>query len=157
MAIKHVILTAGATASSAAIGSLAAEDVQSEWYAELRKPGFQPPPLVFPIAWSLLYSSIAVGSARALAAASPEEERSFWRALLTNLGLNAGWSWVFFKGHNVPAATAVATLLAASSAALARKAARIDPKAGWILAPYAGWTAFATVLTATIWTLNRKS
>ena len=46
-------------------------------------------------------------------------------------------------------------MLAASSADLVRRSARIAPEKAVVLAPYAGWTAFAAVLTAAIRRLNR--
>lgn len=76
--------------------------------------------------------------------------RAYKRALLLNMILNAGWSALFWQGRNLKVATVEAALLALSSADLARKAGKLDRAAGALLLPYVGWTAFATVLTASI-------
>jgi translocator protein len=49
-----------------------------------------------------------------------------------------------------------AAALTLSSADLARRAAAADPRAGAALSPYPLWCAFATVLSAHIWRLNRR-
>ena len=41
-------------------------------------------------------------------------------------------------------------MLAASSADLVRRAHKASPEKGVVLAPYAAWTGFATVLSAVI-------
>jgi benzodiazapine receptor len=64
--------------------------------------------------------------------------------------LNAGWTWAFFRAHRPPLATVEAAALAVSTADLARRTARLDPVAGRLLLPYAGWTAFAVALSAEI-------
>ncbi|HIW28746.1 MAG TPA: tryptophan-rich sensory protein, partial [Candidatus Luteococcus avicola] len=71
-----------------------------------------------------------------------------------NLVLNGGWSWVFWQARQLGAATGVAAALAASSADLVRRVGKRRER-GVILAPYAAWTAFATVLTAELWRRNR--
>ena len=48
-----------------------------------------------------------------------------------------------------------AVLLAASSADLVRRAGKHGTEKGILLAPYAGWTAFATALSASIARRNR--
>ena len=56
--------TAGGAFAAAAAGGLATTPaVESAWYRRLKKPGFQPPRLAFPIAWNILYTDIAVVSA----------------------------------------------------------------------------------------------
>ena len=76
-------------------------------------------------------------------------------ALAANLALNAGWSALFFKGHQPGPATLEAGVLAISSADLARRNIAVNKRRGAFLLPYAAWTAFATVLTGTIWHQNR--
>lgn len=158
--------------ATAVAGSVATRETRSAWYAALDKPSFQPPAVVFPIAWTALYAAIA-GSAAAVDAALTDEAhhterigaddaaRELWRrrrrfrlALAANLALNAGWCWTFFAAKRLPAGTAVAAALAASSIGLARRAGAERPAAGAALVLYALWTGFATALTAAIWRRN---
>ena len=64
MRISTLIATGTSVAAAAAVGSLASRPaVQSSWYARLRKPRYQPPEIVFPVVWPMLYADIAVVSA----------------------------------------------------------------------------------------------
>jgi benzodiazapine receptor len=155
---RTLVGTSAAVAATAALGSLASTDVNSEWYVRLRKPAIQPPGVVFPIVWTTLYTDIAVSSAVALDRLETSDSAAavaFRRALAVNLVLNTSWSWVFFKAHQLAPAVAVAGALAVSSADLARRAGRASPAAGWALVPYAAWCSFATVLSGVIWRRNR--
>jgi tryptophan-rich sensory protein len=156
---RTLATTAAAVTATALAGSVASADVRSRWYERLDKPAFQPPGPTFGVVWTALYADIAVSSAATLDRLREhgrhDEARAFERALGVNLALNTSWSWVFFKGHRLGPAVAVAGALAASSTDLARRAARADGRAGAALAPYAAWCAFATVLSAAIWRRNR--
>ena len=150
---------AAAVVATAVVGSLFT-DPGSRWYQTLRKPSWQPPASAFPIAWTTLYGLIWVASASAIAdlgeEGRDEEASGFTTALGVNLALNAAWSGVFFRAHALPAATLTALGLAASSADLARRGFAAGVGKGAALVPYAAWTAFATVLTASIARLNRR-
>lgn len=152
--------TAGAAFAAAAAGGVAtAPAVESAWYRRLKKPGFQPPRLAFPIAWNILYSDIAVVSASTIDTLNErgdaDQARAYSRALAVNLVLNAGWSWVFFNRRQLGPAAALAGVLTLSSADLARRAAAVNAPAGAALAAYPLWCAFATTLSTRIWQLNR--
>ncbi|MBM7805121.1 tryptophan-rich sensory protein [Geodermatophilus bullaregiensis] len=148
------LATSAAVTATALVGT-AGTDVTSRWYRGLEKPPWQPPGPVFGIAWSGLYVLLATAGARALAAAGPRERRSHGRAYAANLVLNAGWTRAFFRLRRPPIAAAEAVVLAASTADLARRSARLDPTAGRLLLPYAAWTAFAAALSAEIARRNR--
>jgi translocator protein len=155
--------TAFAVSAAAGVGSVASRVGVDSWYSRLRKPAYVPPNAVFPVAWTSLYTDIAATSAAAIdrlrAAGHPETDsaaRNYVVALGVNLILNAGWSWLFFKYHKLGASTVGAAVLAASSADLARRAARADPRAGAALLPYPVWSAFATAMSIHIWVLNRS-
>ena len=165
MFLKSLLVTGALTSAAATAGSLATGPaVQSHWYQKLRKPAIQPPPAVFPVVWTTLYADIALASASVLSngkkqatdAATPPENpaRGYLGALVLNLALNAAWSWCFFRLRNLPLSVGVAGTLALSSVGLARRAGRVKPALGWLLAPYAAWCAFATVLSARIDALN---
>ncbi len=150
-------VTTLAVAAAAGIGSLASRP--QTWYLRLRKPSYVPPNAVFPVAWTSLYTDIAVSSSVAIdrlrAQGRHDEARNYAVALGANLVLNAGWSWVFFRYRKLGAAAVGAAVLAASSADLTRRAAAADPRAGAALLPYPLWTGFATAMSTHIWVLNR--
>jgi|KBSMisStaDraftv2_1062788.scaffolds.fasta_scaffold616115_1 hypothetical protein len=76
-------------------------------------------------------------------------------ALALNLLLNAGWSWLFFNRRKLGASAVAAAALTASSADLKRRAVEVRLNRGAPLVPYPLWCAFATLLSARIWMLNR--
>jgi benzodiazapine receptor len=159
MRLPTVIGTALATAGAAVIGSVASKAGVETWYPTLKKPSYVPPNAVFPVAWTTLYADIAVTSASAIdrlrAEGDDAKTRSYVAALGTNLVLNAGWSWLFFKQHRLGPSAFAAAALAVSSADLARRTAQVNPKAGLALTPYPLWCSFATLMSADIWRLNR--
>ena len=157
MDIRALLTSVGLPVGAAALGSLATTSgTDSTWYRSLDQPAIQPPPVVFPIAWTVLYAQTAVGSGVAQAHMSDAEAVVYRRKLAVNMALNASWSWVFFRGHKIVPAFVVAGALAASSIDLARTAGSAHPAAGGLIAPYAAWTSFATVLTGAIWRKNRS-
>jgi len=152
--------TTVAVAAAAGAGSIAsAKAVPGAWYSRLRTPPYQPPRAAFPAAWTTLYGDIAVTSAVALdrlrATDQQDKARSYTAALMVNLLLNAGWSWLFFRYHKLGASAVGAAVLTASSADLVRRTAQATPRGGLALLPYPLWGGFATILSTHIWRLNR--
>jgi translocator protein len=158
--MRALIGTALGAAAAAVVGSVASKSAIDTWYTTIDKPPYVPPNVVFPVAWTSLYTDIAVTSGRTLDTlqdrGQTDEARSYATALAANLALNAGWSWVFFKYHRLGAATVLAGALAASSADLARRTAKVSPASGAALVPYPLWCTFATVMSADIWRRNRR-
>jgi translocator protein len=100
--------------------------------------------------WTSLYALIAFGSARTLERMPPAGRARFWRAYAVNLGLNAGWTVVFFGARRPNLALLEIAALNASNLALLKRAWRTDRLAGAALVPYVVWTGFATVLNRSI-------
>lgn len=152
---RRVVAAVGA---AAVLGSILTKP-DGRWYQSLKKPAWQPPAMVFPIAWTGLYVSIAAASTMALAEqienGEDEQARDFAAALCANLVLNAGWTGVFFRGKSLSLSSASAGVLALSSADLARRAKKVRPQLGVLLSPYALWCGFATVLSTEIARRNR--
>jgi tryptophan-rich sensory protein len=153
--VKRYLPATAAAVTAAAVAGVVGTNTRSTWYAALRKPPWQPPPWAFGPAWTTLYALIAVASARTLDRADPAGRTSFARALAVNLGLNTGWTWIFFTGKQPRAALAEIAVLEASTLDLVRRAGRVDRASAALLAPYAGWVAFATALNAEIARRNR--
>ena len=165
---KKLVGTGIATAVTATIGTLAT-DPDTAWYKTRRKPDWQPPNEVFPVAWTALYATIAGATAKVFADLDRQEDRAltnarreeiqkersaFKRSLGLNLALNAGWSILFWQGRNATVTAVESTALAVSSACLARRAGKVSTGAGLALVPYAAWTTFAAALTGKIAQLN---
>jgi benzodiazapine receptor len=137
-------------------GSAATVPQIPTWYAGLVKPPFNPPNWIFAPVWTALYALMALAVFRILRLPVGTPGRR--RALLVyhlQLLFNIGWSFAFF-GANSPVAGLVVilpllVLIAASIAAL-RPLDRLASNLFW---PYLAWVAFATLLNASIWWLNR--
>ena len=85
--------SAAAVFVTAGLGGLASRPAESDWYAKLRKPWFQPPRQVFPIVWPILYADIDL-TRRAIEARSnrgaPLAAYPLWCAFATLLSTRSG-------------------------------------------------------------------
>jgi benzodiazapine receptor len=151
---RYAISTA-AVAATAVVGSLGV-DADSEWYRNLRKPDWQPPPRAFGLVWTPLYGTIAWSAGRTLGRVDHEQQRQYAQTLAGNLVLNAGWNWLFFKARSPLAGLIGITALNVSNLRLIKKTAAIDRPAAAALLPYAVWCGFATALNASIQKLNSR-
>ncbi len=138
------------------ISSLVTRTSLTTWYPYINKPAFNPPNLVFPIVWPILYllMGIAVGM--------------IWNHLATNkslalkalvffgiqLLLNALWSLLFFGMQNPKIAFFELIALFITVLLTYRQFHKVSRPAAYLLIPYILWLAFAGVLNYSIWTLN---
>jgi tryptophan-rich sensory protein len=142
------------TFMAAGIGSLATTPNIPTWYAVLAKPTWTPPNWLFGPVWAALYICMGV------AAWLVWRQGGLWQARVplglfaVQLGLNAGWSWLFF-GFHLPGAAFLE--IVALFAAIAATTIAFWPRsmaASILMLPYLGWVAFAGVLNFTIWRMN---
>lgn len=134
------------------VGGLVTETALADWYRDLVKPAWTPPDLVFPLVWTALY--LLMGIAASLVWQRPRRGTAIG-LFLVQLGLNALWTPVFF-GLRAPApGLAVIVLLLAALAATLIAFARRSRTAGWLLAPYLAWAAYAGTLNLGILVLNQ--
>nr|HAQ93557.1 TspO protein [Afipia sp.] len=125
------------------------------WYAALAKPWWTPPPVVFPIAWTILYILMAVSLWRLWDRAAPSAPRASaitW--FLIQLALNAAWSPVFFGWHGTRTALVIIIGLLIAIVMTIIAASRADKSAAGLLAPYLAWVAYATTLNAGVVAMN---
>jgi benzodiazapine receptor len=125
------------------------------WYAGLVKPSWTPTPLVFPIAWTVLYILMAISFWRlwdleTRSAARTTAMTWFW----IQLTLNALWSPVFFGWHGTRTALVIIVGLLIAIAATMIAASRAERAAAWLLAPYLLWVAYATTINIGIVVMN---
>lgn len=137
------------------VGSLSTKPEIAGWYAGLAKPFWTPPPLVFPIAWTVLYILMAIAFWRLWDRTAPSMERSRAMTLFgIQLVLNAAWSPVFFGWHGVRTGLVIIALMVVAIAATILSASRVDRIAGWLLVPYLCWVLYALTINAGVVALN---
>jgi tryptophan-rich sensory protein len=115
------------------------------WYDGLAKPSWTPPGAVIGAVWTVLYVLIAVASA-IVWSRSKAPPGGYAALLVANLVLNALWCYLFFAARRPGAALAEIVVLELTCLGLVLLASRVSPAAGWLLAPYAAWVAFAGFL-----------
>ena len=119
------------------------------WFVALAKPSFNPPGWLFGPVWSVLYICIAVAGWRQWH--SPSGRRGLWWA---QLALNFAWSPLFFGAHRIDLALVVILLLLATILMFVRATWSTDRTSALLFLPYAAWVSFATLLNASILSLN---
>ena len=136
------------------IGSLATAPNIPTWYAGLAKPAFNPPNAVFPVVWTILYVMMAVAAWLVWRAPAGESRRLALAAWFVQLALNVLWSFAFFGAQSPLAGLIVIVVLLAAIVVTILAFRRVSGWAALLLAPYLAWVAFATVLNASILSLN---
>lgn len=121
------------------------------WFDGLQKPFFQPPPWVFGPVWTILYILIGIAGARIWMRAPASGGMQAWFAQMV---LNFLWSPAFF-GLQSPGLglMVIVPLLGLIVTFIVINRTR-DRVSALLFAPYALWTAFATVLNASIVLMN---
>jgi len=135
------------------LGRLSQANV-TDWYAGLSKSPITPPPIVFPIAWTLLYIAIAVaGYLLWQKRQEPDAKRLLG---LYGLQLLLNWSWtpVFFFYKQVGLALLCILILTIITFILIIKSRKDYSYVTYLLTPYLLWLGFASYLNGYIWFYN---
>jgi benzodiazapine receptor len=142
----------GAAAGAAVLGSIftPGRGKTREWYSSLEKAPFNPPNAVFGPVWTLLYTFITISGVRVWRSEPSPARASALRLWAAQMGLNAVWSPLFFGMKRPGLALLDQLLLLPAIAAYIRRAGRVDRTAALVMAPYAAWVTFATLLNAEI-------
>ena len=152
-AIRALALSVAAVSLCSWIGATATQPALEAWYPALAKPWFTPPNWAFPVAWTLLFATMAYAAWLVW-----REGGAAARPALTlyggHLALNALWSVAFFGAQSPLAGLIVLIPFLASIGATIRAFRPHSARAATLLVPYFVWVAFAGVLNATIWWLN---
>lgn len=150
---KPVLLAALAALAVAGLGGLMTDI--GPWYQGLVKPAWQPPDWLFGPVWTTIFALSALAGVRAWEEAPDRARRDSMLALFALNGfLNVLWSLLFFRMRRPDWALMEVGLLWLSVLALIIVLSRYSPRAGWLLAPYLAWVAFAAVLNFTVVRLN---
>ena len=143
-----------------AVGYLSSKVTQSSintWYPEIKKPSFNPPNWVFAPVWTMLFilMGIAAGMVWNKLESNKELVKKGLLFFTAQLLLNALWSYLFFGLNNILLAFIEIILLWLIIYETYLVFKQIDKRASYLLIPYLSWVGFATILTGTIYWLNR--
>lgn len=138
---------------AAAIGG-AASIQAGPFYMQLVRPEWAPPPGVFGPVWTMLYTLMGIAAWLIWRIDGSRAARTALALFLTQLVVNALWSWLFFGWHLGGPAFADVVLLWALVVATLVAFWRMRPLAGAMLIPYLLWISFASVLNYSVWRLN---
>jgi len=140
-------------AVSAIGGAITVTSVDT-WYQALHKPPFNPPDWVFAPVWTTLYILMAIAGWRVWCHTQSEARRRALTVFVVQLGLNLGWSFLFFGLQRTGMALLEIVVLLLVIIANTVLFWRIDRLAGALFAPYVLWVAYASVLNMSLWLLN---
>lgn len=136
------------------IGSLSSENVIDTWYADLNKPSFTPPNIVFPIVWPILYVLIGLSLFAMLVKKTNRPSIYSYSLFVIQLFLNGVWSYLFFTLHNFNLALIDIYLLLLVIVLYMFSIRKTCRAAFFMFIPYLLWVAFASVLFTNLWILN---
>jgi tryptophan-rich sensory protein len=125
------------------------------WYQALAKPDWNPPDVVFPMGWTVIYALITVAGITAWRAA-PTSAAAEWVLGLFALNgfLNISWSLIFFRLQRPDWALYELVALWLSILAMIVFCGRFSRSAALLLVPYLGWVSFAGALNWAVVQLN---
>ena len=148
VAVPAILLMGGLVARAA--GSTE----NNSWYQSLILPVFQPPGPLFGIAWSLLYTLIALALAVVWATKAARGKRLAIALFAAGFAINLTWSPVFFQLHMISAALVIIAVMLVAAIATTWAFWRVNRLAGWLMLPYLAWLVFAGTLNTSIMMLN---
>jgi translocator protein len=132
------------------IGLVIRPDITS-WYEEQARAPLNPPNWVFPIAWTILYTLIAI-SGWILQFAKHVSPLTVVRVLFgLQLLLNWAWSFLFFSFHLTGLSFGIIVTLDILVAALIIVAFGKFRLVSLLLLPYLAWICFASYLNYYVW------
>ena len=135
-----------------AVGYLSSNVTQSSittWYPEIKKPSFNPPNWVFAPVWTMLFimMGISAGMVWNKLESNKELVKKGLLFFTVQLLLNALWSYLLALIEII-----LLWLIIYETYLIFKQ---IDKRASYLLIPYLAWVGFATILTGSIFWLNR--
>lgn len=137
------------------LGSFFTAPAINGWYANINKPIFTPPDWVFAPVWTLLFILMGIAFYRVWCLKTKKKKVKFaLKVFIVQLGLNIGWSVLFFGLKNPGLAFVEIIILWLVIKYLIKLFGELDKFAGKLLWPYLAWVSFASLLNFAVWLGN---
>lgn len=139
--------------AAAAAGGFASAQA-ADFYAELIRPSWAPPAWLFAPVWTALYLLMGLAAWRVWRLRGFVGAGTALGLFITQLLLNALWTWLFFKWRLGSVAFAEILLLWMVIAATIVMFSRVSKGAAVLMLPYLAWVSLAAALTFSTWQRN---
>ena len=128
----------------------------TELYSEMvTKPFLAPPPILFPIVWTILYALMAIGTARVYMAKDSVVRKKSLNLFVAQLTINFFWPLIFFNIQAFGFAFFWLIFLWLLVLWMILEFRKLDRISSLLQIPYLLWLTFATYLNLSIWLINR--
>ena len=151
--LKPYIVSALIALGVGGLSALITKDNMSEYFIA---PPLSPPPVLFPIVWTVLYTLMGV-SAALVYEKGKEENIDITGALgvyIIQLVVNFFWSLIFFNMRAYLFAFVWIVLLWILIITMIKRFREISPSAAYLQIPYLLWVTFAGYLNLGVFLLN---
>lgn len=123
-------------------------------YRTLQKPPLSPPEILFPIAWTILYTLMAIGIANVFLKADPISKKASLKIYFFQLAVNLLWPLFFFTLGWYFFSFLWISLLIVLVIAMIIIFYGTSKSAAIIQLPYLAWLTFAAYLNLAVFALN---
>lgn len=124
-----------------------------EMYDTVVKPALAPPPILFPIVWTILYTLMAI-SAYLVSVSDCETKSDALKTFFFQLGVNFFWPILFFNFQTFLIAFLWLVILWLLILSMILKFRKCSQTAAYLQIPYLLWVTFAGYLNFMIFLLN---
>ena len=133
-------------------GIMTRKSISSGWYASLKKPSWQPPPVYFTVIWTIIFIILAWSTYTAMKVHS---SCGIIILFLLNLFTNTLWTVYFFILRDLERSIYVLLFLLLNTTILTIKIYERDCLAGKYMMIYLAWLVVALILNIQIYRLNK--
>ncbi len=123
-------------------------------FSSLNQPPLSPPPILFPIVWTILYTLMGIGAALVLTSPAPQSKGLAIRVYALQLFLNFLWPLLFFGAGAYTLAAIELLLLLFTVIVMTYLFSKSSKLAAYLQIPYILWLAFAAYLNIAVAILN---
>ena len=124
-------------------------------YESVEKSALTPPPIVFPIVWTVLFALIGIGAAKIWLSPKSDDRTRALGVYAAQLIVNFFWSIFFFNGQAYGFSFLWLILLWLLILGMILLYRKINTDAALLQIPYLIWVTFAGYLNYVVWQLNK--
>ena len=118
------------------------------------KPPLSPPPLAFPVAWTILYALMGIDLARVVLCEGSSLRTAAILLYAAQLLFNLAWCFIFFSYQKFGLALGWLIVLLILVVIMTITFSKLDTLAWKLQLPYLLWLCFATYLNAGVVVMN---